>query len=39
MARGFATWGTDSGHDGKKLPPQPFALNHEWLVNMAYADA
>jgi feruloyl esterase len=39
VARGFATWGTDSGHDNKKLPePQAFALNDESLVNMAYAS-
>jgi feruloyl esterase len=38
VARGFATWGTDSGHDSKKLPhPRAFALNDESLVNMAYA--
>jgi hypothetical protein len=38
VARGFATWGTDSGHDNKKLPhPRAFALNGEALVNMAYA--
>jgi len=38
VARGFATWGTDSGHDNKKLPhPRSFALNDEALVNMAYA--
>jgi feruloyl esterase len=38
IARGFATWGTDSGHDNKKLAePRAFALNDESLVNMAYA--
>jgi len=38
VARGFATWGTDSGHDNKKLPePMAFALNDESLTNMAYA--
>jgi hypothetical protein len=38
VARGFATWGTDSGHDNKKLAePRAFALNDESLVNMAYA--
>src|SRR5258708_1975847 len=38
VARGFATWGTDSGHDNKKLPHlRAFALNDESLVNMAYA--
>jgi feruloyl esterase len=39
VARGFATWGTDSGHDNKNLPePRAFALNDEALVNMAYAS-
>ncbi len=38
VARGFATWGTDSGHDNKKLPhPRAFALNDEALVNFAHA--
>ncbi len=38
VARGFATWGTDSGHDNKQLPePHAFALNREALINMAYA--
>jgi Tannase and feruloyl esterase len=38
VARDFATWGTDSGHDNKQLPhPRAFALNDESLVNMAYA--
>jgi feruloyl esterase len=37
VARGFATWGTDSGHQNASLPePQAFALNQESLVNMAY---
>src|SRR5438477_2096626 len=37
IARGFATWGTDSGHQNAKLPePEAFALNQESLVNMAY---
>src|SRR5882672_7490617 len=37
VARGFATWGTDSGHQNAKLPEaQAFALNQESLVNMAY---
>jgi pimeloyl-ACP methyl ester carboxylesterase len=37
IARGFATWGTDSGHQNASLPePQAFALNQESLVNMAY---
>ena len=39
VARGFATWGTDSGHDNKKLTePRAFALNDEALINMAYAS-
>jgi feruloyl esterase len=39
VARGFATWGTDSGHDNRKLAePRAFALNDESLVNMAYAS-
>jgi Tannase and feruloyl esterase len=38
VARGFATWGTDSGHDNQQLPhPRAFALNDESLINMAYA--
>src|SRR5215475_14523610 len=38
VARGFATWGTDSGHENRQLPhPRAFALNDESLVNMAYA--
>jgi len=37
IARGFATWGTDSGHQNSKLPePQAFALNDEARINMAY---
>ena len=39
VARGFATWGTDSGHQNAKLPePQAFALNSESLTNMAYGS-
>ena len=39
VARGFATWGTDSGHQTEKLPePRAFALNDESFVNMAYAS-
>jgi feruloyl esterase len=39
IARGFATWGTDSGHQNEKLPePRAFALNDESFVNMAYAS-
>ena len=38
VARGYATWGTDSGHDNKQLPePHAFALNREALENMAHA--
>lgn len=38
VARGFATWGTDSGHDNRQLAePHAFALNREALTNMAYA--
>jgi len=39
VARGFATWGTDSGHDGSRLPDiQAFALNDEALENFAFAS-
>jgi hypothetical protein len=39
VARGFATWGTDSGHDNAKLPEiQAFALNDEALENFAFAS-
>jgi hypothetical protein len=39
VARGFATWGTDSGHDAAKLPEiQAFALNEEALENYAFAS-
>jgi len=39
VARGFATWGTDSGHEAAKLPePSAFALNDEALTNYAYAS-
>lgn len=38
VALGFATWGTDSGHEAAKLPEiQAFALNEEALINFAYA--
>lgn len=38
VARGFATLGTDSGHDNRQLAePHAFALNREALINMAYA--
>src|SRR5262249_56217713 len=37
VARGFATWGTDSGHDNTKLTEiQAFALNAEALENFAF---
>jgi hypothetical protein len=39
VARGFATWGTDSGHDESKLSEiQAFALNGEALENYAFAS-
>jgi feruloyl esterase len=39
VARGYATWGTDSGHDSAKLPEiQAFALNAEALENYAFAS-
>jgi feruloyl esterase len=39
VARGFATWGTDSGHDNTKLPEEgAFALNAEAIENFAYAS-
>jgi feruloyl esterase len=39
IARGFATWGTDAGHQNEKLPePRAFGLNDEANVNMAYAS-
>ena len=39
VARGYATWGTDSGHDNAKLAEiQAFALNGEALENYAYAS-
>jgi hypothetical protein len=38
LARGFATYGTDSGHALKPgEPPQLFAANDEAFVNFAYA--
>jgi tannase/feruloyl esterase len=38
VARGFATWGTDSGHDNAKLAEiQAFALNDEALENFSFA--
>ena len=38
VARGFVTWGTDSGHQNEKLEHErEFALNDESLLNMAHA--
>jgi len=38
LARGFATYGTDSGHEAKPgEPPQAFATNEEAFVNFAHA--
>jgi Tannase and feruloyl esterase len=38
LTRGFMTYGTDSGHDGAKLPEiMAFALNEEALENFAHA--
>ena len=38
LARGYATWGTDSGHEASALPEiEAFALNQEALTNFAYA--
>ena len=37
IVRGFATWGTDAGHQNEKLPePRAFGLNDESNLNMAY---
>jgi len=37
LARGFVTYGTDSGHESKTgEPPQLFALNDEAFENFAY---
>src|SRR5262245_718232 len=39
LTRGFMTYGTDSGHDGAKLPEiMAFALNDEALENFAHAS-
>ena len=39
LAQGYATFGTDSGHQAASLPePQAFALNDEALENFAYAS-
>jgi hypothetical protein len=38
LARGFVTYGTDSGHqNAPSVPLQAFALNDEALTNFAYA--
>jgi hypothetical protein len=38
LARGFATYGADSGHESEPgEPPQAFALNDEAFRNFAYA--
>ncbi|MDU6730789.1 MAG: tannase/feruloyl esterase family alpha/beta hydrolase, partial [Bradyrhizobium sp.] len=37
LARGFVTYGTDSGHESKQgEPPQTFALNDEAFENFAH---
>ncbi|HJQ60925.1 MAG TPA: tannase/feruloyl esterase family alpha/beta hydrolase, partial [Vineibacter sp.] len=39
LARGYVTYGTDSGHQiAQGQPPQAFALNDEALVNFAHAS-
>ena len=39
LARGFVTYGTDSGHQNAPgIAPQSFALNDEALENFAYAS-
>jgi pimeloyl-ACP methyl ester carboxylesterase len=41
IARGYATWGTDSGHQNSAFAasePGAFALNNEMLENFAYAS-
>ncbi len=39
LAQGYATVGTDSGHQNKPgVPPMAFALNDEMLVNFAHAS-
>ena len=39
LARGFATYGTDSGHETKPgEPPQLFAANDEAFINFAHAS-
>ncbi|RYY54066.1 MAG: tannase/feruloyl esterase family alpha/beta hydrolase, partial [Comamonadaceae bacterium] len=39
LARGYVTYGTDSGHQNKPgEPPQAFAMNDEALANFAHAS-
>src|SRR3982750_2132238 len=39
LAKGFATYGTDSGHEARPgEPPQSFAANDEAFVNFAHAS-
>jgi feruloyl esterase len=39
LAKGYVTYGTDSGHQNKPgEPPQAFALNDEALLNFAHAS-
>lgn len=40
LARGYATYGTDSGHDGAAYPTDParFALDDEMFENFAFAS-
>jgi feruloyl esterase len=39
LAKGFATYGTDSGHEARPgEPPQTFAANDEAFVNFAHAS-
>ena len=39
LAKGYVTYGTDSGHETKQgEPPQAFALNDEAFVNFAHAS-
>lgn len=39
LARGYVTYGTDSGHQNRPgEPPQAFAMNEEALVNFAHAS-
>jgi feruloyl esterase len=39
LAQGYATVGTDSGHQNKQgVPPMVFALNDEMLANFAHAS-